>query len=154
VPLAVPLLNALDISFWEFWDVATYPMLIGAIFTRLGCLLHGCCCGRPSEGRLALWLPDSQGIWRRRVPTQILESGWAALILIGAIAGWDQGPVPGALFLAAVAAYGVGRLALLPLREASGGTALSKLAPALSGALIILSVTGYFVLRFGISPNN
>jgi phosphatidylglycerol---prolipoprotein diacylglyceryl transferase len=153
VPLSVPLLAALGIAFWEFWDVATYPMLIGAIFTRIGCLLHGCCGGRPSEGRIALWLPDHHGMWQRRIPTQLLEIGWAAALLLGAVAYWISAPFAGALFLSAVAAYAVGRLALLPLRADRPKTALPSLAQALSGALIVLSIAGCFVLRIGMSWN-
>jgi phosphatidylglycerol:prolipoprotein diacylglycerol transferase len=81
VSVSPPLLTALRIPFGAFWDVATFVMLIWLIFGRLGCLLHGCCSGRPSAGPLTLELPDHRGIWRRRIPTQLLEAGWGVLIL-------------------------------------------------------------------------
>ena len=78
---SMPLLAVLQLPFGAFWDVATFCILIGMIFTRIGCLLNGCCSGRPSEGRWALLLADHRGIQRRRIPTQLLEAGWAALLL-------------------------------------------------------------------------
>src|ERR1700752_767412 len=53
VPLSIPLLRVMDLSFAKFWDAASFNMLTGMIFTRVGCLLNGCCSGRP----FASWLP-------------------------------------------------------------------------------------------------
>lgn len=59
---SVPLLSALQIPFSTFWDVAAFTILIGMIFTRIGCLFHGCCSGRPTNWRFTLYLPDHRGI--------------------------------------------------------------------------------------------
>ena len=61
VPVSVPLLGALDVPFARFWDVAAFPLLIGMVFAKTGCLLHGCCCGRPAKGWFALYAPDHRG---------------------------------------------------------------------------------------------
>jgi phosphatidylglycerol---prolipoprotein diacylglyceryl transferase len=106
---SVPLLAALEIPLGAFWDVATFTILIGMIFTRFGCLLNGCCGGRATDGPIALYLPDYVGNWQRRIPTQLLEAGWAGLLLMGAMALWNHLPFPGAIFLYALAGYGVGR---------------------------------------------
>jgi prolipoprotein diacylglyceryltransferase len=117
VALSVPVLAAIGLPFGAFWDVATFSMLIGLVFARLGCLMHGCCSGRPTEGWFALYLPDQRGVWRQRIPTQLLEVGWGLLILLGAIGLWDKRPFPSAVFLAAVTAYAWGRFVLEPMRE-------------------------------------
>jgi phosphatidylglycerol:prolipoprotein diacylglycerol transferase len=66
---SVPLLAALRLNFGAFWDVAAFTILTGMMFTRIGCLMNGCCAGRPSRTRLGVYLPNSRGIWERRIPT-------------------------------------------------------------------------------------
>ena len=111
-----PVVRAAGLSLGAFWDAATVTILVGMIFTKIGCLLNGCCAGRETSGWFALMLPNTEGVWRRRVPLQLLESALAALLLSGALA-WDARPFDGALFLAALAAYGCARLALEATRE-------------------------------------
>jgi len=114
---SAPVLAALELPFGAFWDVATYCILIGTIFTRFGCLLNGCCSGRPSQGRWALCLADHRGIRCRRIPTQLLEAGWASLLLLVAVLVWQALPFPGALFLGVLAGYAAGRVALEATRD-------------------------------------
>jgi Prolipoprotein diacylglyceryl transferase/Concanavalin A-like lectin/glucanases superfamily len=61
VPLSFPLLRAMQLPFGEFWDAATVTILLGMVFTRIGCLLNGCCAGRPTSAWLGLNLPDHRG---------------------------------------------------------------------------------------------
>jgi phosphatidylglycerol:prolipoprotein diacylglycerol transferase len=93
-------------------------MLVGMIFTRVGCLLNGCCAGRRSGRRLALYLPDHRGRWERRYPVQLLELATAASLLAGSVAISFSPPFPGAICLFALAGYGCARSILDPLREA------------------------------------
>jgi phosphatidylglycerol:prolipoprotein diacylglycerol transferase len=137
---SVPLLRLLQLPFGAFWDVATFTILTGMVFTRFGCLLNGCCAGRPTEGWLALYLPDQQGVWKRRIPTQLLEAGWAWLLLLGAIVLWSRLPFPGALFLFCLAGYGVGRLLLESTREEQDRMGGLTIHHFISVALVVLSV--------------
>lgn len=148
VAVSPPLLAAMDLSFWAFWDVATFVMLFWLIFGRLGCLLHGCCSGKPSNGPLTLLLPDHRGIWRRRVPNQLLEAGWAALLLLGATALWSQRPFSGALFLAIVVAYSSGRIALEPMREEQDRFRGLNIQQVLCAVLVALSLVSLLALWF------
>lgn len=120
VALSPAVLAALGLPFATFWDAATFTMLVGMIFTRMGCLLNGCCGGRPSEGRLALRLPDHSGRWERRHPVQLLELVTAVTLLGGAVAIATAPPFPGAVFVFALAGYGCARSILDPLRESHG----------------------------------
>ena len=51
---------------------------------RIGCLLGGCCGGRPTTSFLALTLPGRDGGWLPRYPTQLL-SGAADLAILAAL---------------------------------------------------------------------
>jgi prolipoprotein diacylglyceryl transferase len=117
VPLSLPLLHALRLPFAAYWDTAAVTILVGMIFTRVGCLLNGCCSGRPTSAWIGVNLPDYRGIWRRRIPMQMLELIWAAVILGAALLLRDRNLPPGASFCLIVIAYGVGRFLLEPLRD-------------------------------------
>ena len=136
LPLSVPLTAVLGLSLGEFWDAATFTILVGAIFTRVGCLLNGCCAGRPSM-RWGVRLPNRAGVWERRVPTQALEALLAAILLAGAVFAWPHRPFAGALFLGAAGAYAVGRLALESFRERPAGSRGLTIHHVISLVLIV-----------------
>jgi phosphatidylglycerol:prolipoprotein diacylglycerol transferase len=115
--VAPPLLATIQVPLAPFLDVTTFALLITLIFGRVGCTLHGCCCGRPTSGLLAIYLPNHLGVWRRRIPSQLLESSLAISILIGAWCAWPHRPFDGAVFLAALGVYSLGRFLLQPTRE-------------------------------------
>lgn len=117
VPLSVPLLRSMGLPFGGFWDAAVLTILLGMAFTRIGCFLNGCCSGRPSDAWFALSLPDHQGVWQRRIPTQIMEAGFAMMLFGAALGLRSYAPFPGAIFCFAVAAYGLGRWYLESLRD-------------------------------------
>lgn len=146
VPLSVPVLRVMDLPFAAFWDAATFTMLLGMAFTRVGCLLNGCCGGRPSGAWFALDLPDDRGIWQRRYPTQLIEAAFALLLFAVAFTLRSRAPFPGAIFFSAVVAYGAGRFFLERLRaDETGGrdraamqiTSLLVLAAALAGLVFV-----------------
>ena len=145
VPLSIPVLGAVGLSFGAFWDVATFTLLVGMAFARVGCLLNGCCSGRPSSGRFALRLANSAGIWDRRLPTQLLEFAWALLLLAGAVALQPVAPFEGSLFLYALGGYGLGRLLLESTRERRDHVAGISLHHAISVLLIAIAATGWAV---------
>lgn len=142
VPLSFPLLAVLDIPLGGFWDVSSFTILVGMIFTRVGCLLNGCCAGRPS-GIFGVHLPNARGIWEKRIPTQILEALWATILLVAATLVWQFLPFPGALFLFVVAGYAVGRLLLESARERAPGARGFTIHHAISLGMIALSVAAF-----------
>jgi phosphatidylglycerol:prolipoprotein diacylglycerol transferase len=133
VPSSVPLLAALGVRFGAFWDVATITILVAMVVTRIGCLLNGCCWGRPTSSRWGLVLPDARGEWQRRVPTQVLEAAWAAVVLAVALAAGER-LREGAVFAGGLCAYGLGRMVLELLREHTDRrhVLLAEAAPAVS----------------------
>lgn len=142
LPCSVPVLAVVGVEFGAFWDVATFTILVGMVFARVGCLLNGCCGGRPTSGRLGLRLPDVRGDWRPRVPTQLLEMGFGAAILCGGVLLWSRMPFAGGLLLYLMVSYGAARWLLEFARETP-----ERLNIAMSSATLLLGVVGFVVAR-------
>lgn len=100
-----------------FLDASAPGLMFGLAIGRLGCFFTGCCAGRPSASRWAVW-SSNRSIGVRRVPTQLMESALAltvGLIVLAAVLRYD--PRHGTFFIAAVAFYTLIRQSLLRLRE-------------------------------------
>lgn len=144
---SLPIVPLFGIPFGAFWDVATLTILVGMAFTKVGCLLHGCCSGRPTRGWLALRLPDARGVVCPRVPSQLLEAGLALALIGVSVLVWGRRPFPGAVFLLALMGYGAGRFALEPARETVdrlGGLSVNRLL----SALLVAAAAGVMAWRW------
>jgi prolipoprotein diacylglyceryltransferase len=139
LPLSAPVAAIVRIPWGAFWDVAVFTILVGMIIVRIGCLLNGCCAGRPSRSWLALCLPNASGVWARRLPTQCLEAGWAVVLLVSAIVLRNKLASPGDLFWIVAAGYAAGRLVLESTRESRPGARRFTVHHGVSIALILLS---------------
>jgi phosphatidylglycerol:prolipoprotein diacylglycerol transferase len=128
---------------------ATAPgLFVGLAIGRIGCFFTGCCAGRPSASRWAIWSSDAR-VGARRVPTQLLES-FAALV-IGLLALFVilqyRAGVPGALFVASFATYTLCRQFLLAFRaerrkSSIGGPLTGAGAALVLAAAVVISVVG------------
>jgi phosphatidylglycerol---prolipoprotein diacylglyceryl transferase len=139
--VSVPLLRILHLAIPAFWDVAIFTILVGMFFTRIGCLMNGCCAGRPSSGWFGFYLPNRDGTWERRMPTQALEAGWAAILIIVAVAVRPSMPFPGALFLLVSFSYAAGRLLMEFARERKPKASGLSIAHVISIVITLLSVS-------------
>ncbi|MGO9621106.1 MAG: prolipoprotein diacylglyceryl transferase [Desulfobaccales bacterium] len=144
--VSLPLLRVMRLPLGAFWDAASVTMLTGMIFTKMGCLLNGCCAGQPTTGPLGMYLPDFRGIWCRRVPAQLLESGLAAMILLGLVGLWNRLPFDGALFLYTLATYSMGRWWLESAREDIDTVGPLKLHRIISVAVLAASITSFLLM--------
>jgi phosphatidylglycerol---prolipoprotein diacylglyceryl transferase len=136
---SVPLLRAVNVNFGAFWDVSTFTILVGMIFTRVGCLLNGCCSGRPTQGWLGVNLPDYQGVRQKRIPTQGFEALCAFALLLAAMVLWRRIPFAGALFLLTMLGYSSVRLVLEPARERTNRSRQFRVAYVLSTIFVVTS---------------
>lgn len=148
--LSPPLLWLLRIPLGQFWDVATITILVGMVFTKIGCMLNGCCVGRETSSWFALYLPNIAGVWRRRVPSQLLESALAAALLLSVPILWNRVLFPGAFFLMALAVYALSRLWLESTRENIDSIGRYSLHRVISFLLVAFSVTGLVLLSIAI----
>jgi phosphatidylglycerol:prolipoprotein diacylglycerol transferase len=148
VPLSIPLLRLLGLPFAGFWDAAALTILLGMAFTRIGCFLNGCCGGRSSEAWFALSLPDHHGIWRRRIPTQLMEMAFALLLFGVALALRGAAPFPGAIFCLVLAGYAAGRWVLESLRDDETGGWDKMTMQATSALLVLAALIGLAFIWF------
>ena len=144
--LSVPLLRAFRISLGKFWDAAAITILTGMVFAKIGCFLNGCCAGRATDGMFGMNLPDARGIWRRRIPSQLIEAALAAVLLVGAVELFRRVPPDGAVFLSATAAYAIARWWLESAREGVGSLGRITLSRAISVGLALASLAMLMVL--------
>jgi phosphatidylglycerol---prolipoprotein diacylglyceryl transferase len=129
---SIPLLRALHLNFGAFWDVTAFTILVGMIFARIGCLLNGCCGGHASNSWLSAYLPNSRGVWEKRIPTQAFEAMCAAGLLISAAFVWRWAPFPGALFLFVTLGYSSARFIMEFAREREPESGVFRIAHAVS----------------------
>jgi phosphatidylglycerol:prolipoprotein diacylglycerol transferase len=148
VPVSALLLPALRLPFGAFWDIASFTILVGMIFTRVGCFLNGCCAGRPFDGWGSLYLPDAAGNWQRRIPTQLLEAGWAAVLLLSAVLIWRSLPFDGALFLFVSAGYAAGRLGMESMRDETRAGSPFTVHHGISLFIIVAAVAAILWRKF------
>lgn len=130
---AAPLLAFLDVPYAAFWDVAAFAILPALIVGRLGCLVHGCCAGRPTTARVGVLMPNVNGMYDRRFPTQLYEAALAMLLLIFGIIARHHFVLEGDLFAWLLVGYGTGRFVLDWTRERGPGSLplrMSLVAPA------------------------
>lgn len=107
-----------DVPVGRVLDVTTPGLLFGMTIGRYGCFFGGCCAGRPTGSRWGLWSSDRR-LGVRRIPTQLIESTIALAIgLVALLVVWSTTTRPaGTVFIAAIAAYTLGRQLLFPLRD-------------------------------------
>ena len=117
VLVAPLLLLLLNVPVGAFLDASAPALMLGLAIGRLGCFFTGCCAGRPSASRWAVW-SSNRSVGVHRVPTQLMESALVFLVgltSLGAVLRY--GPQHGTFFVAAVAVYTLVRQFLLRLRE-------------------------------------
>ncbi|HUV11655.1 MAG TPA: prolipoprotein diacylglyceryl transferase family protein [Acidimicrobiia bacterium] len=130
-----------------FLDALMPGLFVGMSVARFGCLCAGCCAGRPSESRWALWSYSGRhGEGARRIPTQPLESLLCLGVAVGALALQAPEAGSGTVLVAAVAAYALGRQVLLPRRDQqrepsfARASVLALSTAVLLGDLLLISV--------------
>ena len=127
---------------------ATAPgLFFGVTIGRLGCFFTGCCAGRRSASRWAIWSSDRR-VGARRIPTQLLESLAGLSIGVPALLAeiYARPAAPGAIFVASCAAYTLFRQGLLRLRgEARRSTFGGPVAAAAAVAVLAVSISAKLV---------
>ena len=94
-PCSFAVARLLHVPASVFWDFLGAGIVAGGFWLRLGCAFNGCCGGRETRGWCGVWLHDTGGVRRRRIPVQFLEMAWWLLGGIGFIWLWPRSFPPG-----------------------------------------------------------
>jgi phosphatidylglycerol:prolipoprotein diacylglycerol transferase len=146
--VAAVTLYLFDLPIGVVLDASTPGIFFAVAIGRVGCFFTGCCAGRCTASRWGIWSSDRR-VGARRVPTQLFESG--AGLLIGAmtllLVLGEVAPIPGAVFVAAFAAYAVVRQILLRLRVEQRRSPRTVPVTGAAAALVIVAVLAMSMMQ-------
>jgi phosphatidylglycerol:prolipoprotein diacylglycerol transferase len=147
---------------WTTTDVFAPGIALGHIVGRLGCLLAGCCFGKPADVAWAITFTDPAAMANVGTPlgvplhpTQLYEAGAEALILVFLLSFERRGrPFPGRTFWSYLLLYGVSRFITEFYRGDSRGMVFEALSTSqfVSVLLVPLSIVMLFLLSRRLDP--
>ena len=125
--------------------VALILPLFEAVY-RIGCLLNGCCYGKETIGIAGLYLPNSNGWWAVRYPTQILyiALGFGLFTLL-----WitrNKKDYEGEITLRYLILYGFGRFLIDALRANLIDLGIINLHQAVDLGFMAFGLVVWFVM--------
>lgn len=134
------------ISRAAFFDLLTLPATLGEGLMRWGCLLNGCCYGRKAAGFPGMYLPDLNGQWAWRYPTQVLYSAVGLGLFALFWAGRRRKPFDGFLALLYVVLYAASRLGI-GLWRGDYGTVQARMTSLGLDAVLLMVGAGAMAWR-------
>jgi len=147
---------------WTTADVFAPGIALGHVVGRLGCLLAGCCFGRPTSLPWAITFHSPAAAANVGTPlgvplhpTQLYEAGAEAAILIVLLAVERRGQgFPGRTFWSYMLLYGVSRFIIEFYRGDSRGMVLDALSTSQSISLVLvpLAIVMLFLLGHRLDP--
>lgn len=162
VVVALVYLRRHHMPLWTTTDVFAPGIALGHIVGRLGCLLAGCCFGKPASVPWAVTFDDpaAQAISGTPLgvplhPTQLYEAGAEALILIFLLLFERRGRAfPGRTFWSYMLLYGVSRFVVELYRGDSRGLVFDTLSTSqfVSALLVPLSIVMLILLSRRTNP--
>jgi phosphatidylglycerol---prolipoprotein diacylglyceryl transferase len=157
VVVALLYLRRHRLPLWTTTDVFAPGIALGHVIGRLGCLLAGCCFGRPTTVPWAITFHDPNAMANVGTPlgvplhpTQLYEAGAEALILVFLLVFERRGrPFPGRTFWSYMLLYGISRFVIEFYRGDPRGTVFDVLSTSqfVSVILVPLAVVMLVYLR-------
>jgi phosphatidylglycerol:prolipoprotein diacylglycerol transferase len=156
VVVALVYLRRHHLPLWTTTDVFAPGIALGHVVGRLGCLMAGCCFGRPTSVPWAVTFHDPAAqanvgtpLGVPLHPTQLYEAGAEALILVCLLAFERRGrPFPGRTFWSYMLLYGISRFIIEFYRGDNRGLVFGVLSTSqfVSVILVPLAVVMLAVL--------
>lgn len=138
---------------FKMLDVMAVTTCLVHMFGRLGCFLAGCCYGKPTDSWLGVTYTDAacmaDPLGTPLHPTQLYESFYIFLVLIGLLLLRKRRQFYGQLFLTYLLLYAAGRFGLEYLRGdvARGFILDDNISHSQLIALIIIAVTVFVYMN-------
>ena len=162
VAVALIYLRRHNMPLWTTTDVFAPGIALGHIVGRLGCLLAGCCFGKPASVPWAITFSDPAALANVGAPlgiplhpTQLYEAGAEALILGFLLVFERRGrPFPGRTFWTYLLLYGMSRFVIEFYRGDPRGMVFETLSTSqfVSVLLVPLSVVMLILLSRRLDP--
>jgi phosphatidylglycerol:prolipoprotein diacylglycerol transferase len=156
VAVALLYLRRHRLPLWTTTDVFAPGIALGHVVGRLGCLMAGCCFGKPTSVPWAVTFRDPAAFANVGTPlgmplhpTQLYEAGAEALILALLLVFERRGrPFPGRTFWSYLLLYGISRFIIEFYRGDSRGMVFQALSTSqfVSVLLVPLSIVMLLVL--------
>jgi phosphatidylglycerol:prolipoprotein diacylglycerol transferase len=139
---------------WTTADMIAPGIALGHVVGRLGCLLAGCCYGKPTDVAWAITFTDPAAAANVGTPlgvplhpTQIYDAGAELLILIALLVTERRGkPFPGRTFWGYMVLYGIARFVVEIFRGDPRGM-IGGLSTSQFVSLLIVPVGLVMLLR-------
>jgi len=162
VTVALIYLRRHRLPLWTTTDVFAPAIALGHAVGRLGCLMAGCCFGRPTSLPWAITFTNPQAAANVGTPlgiplhpTQLYEAG-AELLILGVLLAWERRgrPFPGRTFWTYMLLYGVSRFIIEFYRGDTRGVVFGALSTSqfVSVVLVPLAIVMLVLLGRGIDP--
>ncbi len=134
---------------WTTTDVFAPGIALGHIVGRMGCLLAGCCFGKPASVPWAITFTDPTAMANSGTrlgvplhPTQLYDAGAELLILIFLLAFERRGrPFPGRTFWAYMLLYGISRFIVEFYRGDNRGIVFDVLSTSQFVSILLVPVS-------------
>ena len=161
VAVALFYLRRHRLPLWTTTDVFAPGIALGHIVGRLGCLLAGCCFGRPTSVPWAITFRDPAAMANVGTPlgvplhpTQVYEAGAEAVILAFLLIFERRGrPFPGRTFWTYMLLYGVSRFAIEFYRGDSRGMVFDVLSTSQFVSVILVPLAIVMLIVLGRRPD-
>jgi phosphatidylglycerol:prolipoprotein diacylglycerol transferase len=140
---------------WTTTDVFAPGIALGHVVGRLGCLMAGCCFGRPASIPWAITFRDPAAARGTPLgvplhPTQLYEAGAEALILAILLALERRGrPFAGRTFWTYMLLYGASRFAIEFFRGDGRGSVFNTLSTSQFISVILVPLAIVMLVRLG-----
>jgi len=161
VAVALWYLRRHDLPLWTTTDVFAPGIALGHTVGRLGCLMAGCCFGRPASVPWAITFHDPATAANVGTPlgiplhpTQLYEAGAEALILVLLLALERRGRVfPGRTFWSYMLLYGLSRFVIEFYRGDSRGMVFDALSTSQFVSVVLVPLAVVMLILLGRRPD-
>jgi phosphatidylglycerol:prolipoprotein diacylglycerol transferase len=164
VTVALIYLRRHRLPLWTTTDVFAPGIALGHVVGRMGCLLAGCCFGKPTDVPWAITFTDPAAAANVGTPlgvplhpTQLYEAGAELLILVFLLVWERRGHgFPGRTFWSYMLLYGVSRFVIEFYRGDSRGMVFDALSTSqfVSVILVPLAIVMLFLLSRRVDPTS